>query len=190
MSFIISAAISLDVSSTSCIQFSGSPALLTASLIIFARQILEFMASFPPLKITALPDLRQSTAASIVTLGRDSKIIPITPSGTFVFKICKPFGRMLPLSTFPTGSSIAISSLTPFAIPFILSSESLNLSCIDCFILFSAAASRSFAFASSILSVLLISAFAIFSSASFFSFVEAAARIGDDSFAFLPSVSI
>ena len=39
------------------------------------------MASFPPLKITALDVLKQRAAASHVTFGLDSKIIPITPIG-------------------------------------------------------------------------------------------------------------
>ena len=33
----------------------------------------------PPRRITALPDLRQSAPASAVTLGRLSKITPMTP---------------------------------------------------------------------------------------------------------------
>ena len=94
LSFIISEAVSLEVSSTSCIISAGSPDFSTASRIIPQRHLFEFIASFPPLKITAFPDLRQSADASTVTFGRDSKIIPITPSGTFVLIICKPFGRV------------------------------------------------------------------------------------------------
>ena len=53
-------------------QPSGSPALEMAPISALTITRLEFMASLPPRKITALPDLRQSAAVSAVTLGRDS----------------------------------------------------------------------------------------------------------------------
>ncbi|OQC27469.1 MAG: hypothetical protein BWX71_01354 [Deltaproteobacteria bacterium ADurb.Bin072] len=52
---------------------SGSmPVLLRDSLSIFTMAALEWMASDPPRRITALPDFRHSAAASAVTLGLDS----------------------------------------------------------------------------------------------------------------------
>ena len=56
------------------------------------RILFEFIASFPPLSIVAFPLFIQSVAASTVTFGLDSKIIPITPIGTLVFVIRIPFG--------------------------------------------------------------------------------------------------
>ena len=38
----------------------------------WAMAVLDWSASLPPRSSTALPDLRQSPAASAVTLGRDS----------------------------------------------------------------------------------------------------------------------
>ena len=42
--------------------------------------------------ITEFPDLIESPAASAVTLGRDSKIIPNTPKGVGLLEIFKPLG--------------------------------------------------------------------------------------------------
>ena len=43
-----------------------------ASIIVSAMIWLEFIASLPPRRIVALPDLKQRLAASAVTFGRDS----------------------------------------------------------------------------------------------------------------------
>ena len=48
--------------------------------------------------------LKQSAAASQVTLGRDSKMMPMTPMGTRTFLISSPFGRFQVLISSPTGS--------------------------------------------------------------------------------------
>ena len=43
--------------------------------------------SEPPRRITASPAFRQRMAASMVTLGRDSKIMAMTPSGMRILPI-------------------------------------------------------------------------------------------------------
>ena len=49
--------------------------------------------SEPARRMAALPALRQSAPASAVTLGRLSKITPMTPSGVATRSIFRPFGR-------------------------------------------------------------------------------------------------
>ena len=49
--------------------------------------------SEPPRRITALPDLSVSAPASAVTLGRLSKITPMTPSGVRTREMSSPLGR-------------------------------------------------------------------------------------------------
>ena len=70
--------------------------------------------------MTALPDFMQSAAASAVTLGLASYMIPITPMGTLSFVILRPFGLVSPLSIIPIGSGRDITFLTPSAMPDIL----------------------------------------------------------------------
>ncbi len=53
---------------TTCTASCGKPAASSASPISFASAVLHSSASEPPRRIVALPDLRQSAAASIVTL--------------------------------------------------------------------------------------------------------------------------
>ena len=50
------------------------------------------MASEPPFKITAFPDLKHKLATSDVTLGLLSYITPITPIGIDTLLIFNPFG--------------------------------------------------------------------------------------------------
>ncbi len=50
------------------------------------------IASLPPLKITAFPDLKHKVATSEVTFGLDSYITPITPIGTVYLLIAIPLG--------------------------------------------------------------------------------------------------
>ena len=50
----------------------GSPASSRARCISPARNLLEWNASLPPRRMTALPALRQRMPASTVALGRDS----------------------------------------------------------------------------------------------------------------------
>ncbi len=60
------------VSVTSCTASAGSPALCTASRSTSAMTMFESSALDEPRRNAALPDLRQSAAASLVTLGRFS----------------------------------------------------------------------------------------------------------------------
>ena len=57
---------------TSWIEASGSRASASASLKMLAITSEDRKLSLPLRKIAALPDFRQSPAASAVTLGRDS----------------------------------------------------------------------------------------------------------------------
>ena len=77
----------------------------------------ERKLSEPPRRITALPDFRQSTPASAVTLGRLSKITPTTPSGTRTRSMVRPFGRCQLSVTMPTGSAMPRTTATPSAMP-------------------------------------------------------------------------
>lgn len=52
--------------------------------------LLEFIASFPPRKITVFPDFKHKAAASEVTLGLASNITPITPKGVDTFFMLSP----------------------------------------------------------------------------------------------------
>ena len=55
-----------------CTASSGSPALRSPSRTSAASAWLLWIASEPPRRIVALPDLMHSPAASMVTFGRDS----------------------------------------------------------------------------------------------------------------------
>ena len=147
----------------------------------------EFIASLPPLRITTLPVLRQRAAASTVTFGRDSKIMPITPSGTRVLMICKPFGRFPPPIISPIGSPSAIIWSTPFAMPSIRLASSMSRSCLASDIPFSFAAAMSFAFSAIIRLLFSISAFEIAARALFFCMVEAEEIKASAALALLPS---
>ena len=59
-----------DVSATSVRASAGSPADEMASRMAAAMARLDWMADDEPRRKAALPDLRQSPAASEVTLGR------------------------------------------------------------------------------------------------------------------------
>ena len=149
---------SCEVSSISCTASSVIPQALSVSRKTLTIAILEFIASLPPLKITALPDLKQSAKASGVTLGLASYIIPTTPSGTRFLPIKSPLGRFFISSTSPTGSLSAATCSRPSAMPLILSSVSISLSISPSFIPFSRPAKTSLAFASSMLFLSFISA--------------------------------
>ena len=185
--FIISNAVSLLVSSTNWTENSGNPASFIALANIFTIALLEFIASLPPLSITAFPVFKHSPAASHVTFGLASYIIPITPIATLCFPIWRPLGLFHISITSPIGSSKAISSLNPLAISSILDSFSDNLSNIALDVPFWTALSKSSLFAFIISFVLLIKAFAIDSNALFFSVVDAIPKSYDASLALLPN---
>ena len=65
-------AVARAVSSTRPTASAGRPALPRPSRIAAAITVLEPMAEDEPRSITALPDLRHSPAASLVTFGRFS----------------------------------------------------------------------------------------------------------------------
>ncbi len=65
-----STAASRDVSSTSTTASSGRPALTTAERSTPAIAVFEWIAVDEPRRNAALPDFRQSAAASEVTFGR------------------------------------------------------------------------------------------------------------------------
>ena len=80
----------------------------------------ELKLSEPPLNIVALLDFKHNAAASAATLGRDSKITPITPKGTETFSMFKPLGLFHFNNIFPTGSSNLAIFLIPSQIALIL----------------------------------------------------------------------
>ena len=77
--------------------------------------------SEPPRRIAALPDFRQSAAASAMTLGRLSKTIPITPMGCATRRMRRPLGRVHSDKTRPTGSGSAATCSRPAAMASIRS---------------------------------------------------------------------
>ena len=147
--------------------------------------LLELIASLPPRSMTALPLFKQSTAASAVTFGLASKIIPITPRGTRTFVISIPLGLVLPEITVPIGSGRAATSNTPSAMPSILFSSSLSLSRSEAERPFFTPLSRSILFAEMIFSAFSLRAFAIALRASFF-FSPAVSKVLEAIFAFFP----
>ena len=85
----------------------------------------EFTLSEPPRRITALPAFRVSAPASAVTLGRLSKMTPITPRGVDTRRMVMPLGRLHCASSRPTGSG----SSAMVRSPSIMASMRLSLSC-------------------------------------------------------------
>ena len=111
-----------------CMQSSGKGDFLRAARITLNIAVFECIASLPPRSTEQLPDFRQSEAASDVTLGRASNITAMTPRGTETFLTRRPFGLVISESVLPTGSGRSATSITPFAIPSILSGERRSLS--------------------------------------------------------------
>ncbi len=113
---------------TSVIAASGRPASRRpcARQSWIARQ--ERKLSEPPRRITALPAFRHSTPASAATLGRLSKITPITPSGTRTRSMVMPFGRCQLSVTDPTGSGMPRTVATPSAMESIRAGVSVRRS--------------------------------------------------------------
>ena len=82
--------------------------------------MLDLNASLPPRSITEFPDLIQSPAASAVTFGLASYIIPITPRGTLTLDILRPFGRFLLEIAYTLVSGKPVMCCIPSAISIIL----------------------------------------------------------------------
>ncbi len=99
-----------------CTASDGTCVGTSASRRTLQIATFEWIASEPPRKMTALPDLIQMPAESDVTLGRDSYMTPITPIGTRTWLMIKPLGRVQVASTVPIGSSSAATSRSSFAI--------------------------------------------------------------------------
>ena len=69
-----------------------------------AKILLVFIASDPPFKITAFPDLKHKLATSEVTLGLLSYITPMTPIGIDTLLIFNPLGLLHFARVLSTGS--------------------------------------------------------------------------------------
>src|SRR5690554_4709310 len=69
-----------------------------------------------------------SAPASAVTLGRDSKITPITPSGVRTRSICSPLGRSHSAMMVPTGSGSSAMVVTASMMPSMRASVSSSRS--------------------------------------------------------------
>ena len=190
LSLIIAFATAREVSSTSCTAFSFTPQFRSAVLISPTSALLEFIASLPPRSITVLPALKQRVAASTVTFGRDSKIIPIVPIGTRFLITCSPFGRSLPPITAPTGSGSDITLSTPSAMPPIRCSVRVRRSIIASDIPFALAVSISSLFAPIISVTCERSREDISERTRFFSFVPITDIAGSAALALAPSVSM
>ena len=180
---------SLPVSSTRLMQSSGSPALTRASLMSLTAHILDLMASLPPLSMHTFPDLRQRAAASTVTLGLASYMMPMTPRGTLFFPMISPLGLVSMESTWPMGSGNDLSCLTPSTMPSMRFLSRLRRSSMELRMPEASAALRSSSLAESHSSALSISMEAIASRASFFLSVPAEARLKAACFASFPCLS-
>ena len=77
--------------------------------------VLERMDSLPPRRTQTLPARKVRLAASEVTLGRDSKMMAMTPRGTETRLTSRPLSRVWEASVRPTGSGRAATSRTPLA---------------------------------------------------------------------------
>ena len=100
---------------TSCTPWAGSPASSIACSTSLARALLDSIASEPPRKMQALPLLMDRLAASIVTLGRLSKIMPNTPMGTRIWPTRMPLGCCFMPMISPITSGICASCSQPWA---------------------------------------------------------------------------
>ena len=116
------------VVATSCTASGGRPASSSASCTTCASARLLWIASEPPRRIAALPLLMASDAASMVTLGRLSKTMPKTPSGTRMRPTLMPLGRRCTPLISPTGSGIAASCSQPSATVSMICGVSLSRS--------------------------------------------------------------
>ncbi len=144
------------------------------------------MASFPPRRMVALPDFRQSTAASLVTFGRLSKMIPITPIGTLTCSMRIPFGRVRWSRTSPTGSGNSATCSIPFAMASTLSPSRRSLPIIALVNPFASAAARSLAFSARIAATRARNSAAMARNIAFFSPVLSPARAWAAARAFFP----
>ena len=116
----------------------------------------------------ALPALKASEAASTVTFGRASYMMPMTPIGTRTLRIKRPFGLVHSLMTSPTGSGSSATWRSPRAISATRFSFSMSLSSMSGLMPFALSLSMSAALAASTSAHLSSSASAMASRAAFF----------------------
>ena len=133
--------------------------------------------SVPPRRIAALPDFKQSPPASAVTLGRLSKIMPITPMGTAIREISMPLGLVHFSSTRPTGSFNAAISSNPLAMASTRAGFNVKRSMKEDFRSLDLAASKSLALAARIAEAAARTALAMACKAAFFCSGLAPAKI-------------
>ena len=100
---------------TSCTASVGKPLPCSANCTSTASALLDSIASEPPRKIQALPLLIDRQAASIVTFGRLSKIMPNTPIGTRICPTRMPLGCCFMPMISPITSGMAASCSQPWA---------------------------------------------------------------------------
>ena len=84
----------LSLESINWIKFALTLFALRAFRNNLAKILFVLIASDPPFKITAFPDLKHKLATSEVTLGLLSYITPITPIGIETLLIFNPFGLL------------------------------------------------------------------------------------------------
>ena len=118
--------------------------------------------------MVALPVLKQSTAASLVTFGRLSKMIPMVPIGTRTCCKRMPFGRVHSSITWPTGSGSEATCSIPPAMASTFFASSFRRSSIGFDRPFNSPAARSRSLAARIWEVRARSSFAIASRIAFF----------------------
>ena len=100
---------------TSCTASTGKPLSVRACCTRRAKALLESIASEPPRKMQALPLLIDRLAASMVTLGRLSKIMPNTPIGTRIWPTRMPLGTCFMPRISPITSGMAANCSQPWA---------------------------------------------------------------------------
>ena len=100
---------------TSCTASAGKPLSVKACCTKRAKALLDSIASEPPRRMQALPLLIDRLAASMVTLGRLSKIMPNTPIGTRIWPTRMPLGCWRKPVISPMISGIAASCSQPRA---------------------------------------------------------------------------
>ena len=100
---------------TSCTASAGKPLSVSANCTNFASALLDSMASEPPRRMQALPLLMDKLAASMVTLGRLSKIMPNTPIGTRICPTRMPLGCCFMPMISPMTSAMAANCSQPWA---------------------------------------------------------------------------
>ena len=99
-----------------CTASSGRPSVARAARTVASRAALEWRASRPPLRSTALPLLRARALICTSASGRDSKITPSTPRGQDSRVSSRPASSSRRRSTRPRGSGRAATARTPAAI--------------------------------------------------------------------------